>query len=347
MSNSKKNNKILIVDDSAINRAILADMLEERYEILEAENGVEAVELLHNYGMKISLVLLDVVMPKMDGFEVCQTIREYSDVPMKNDETALRHFVKQMRLHVLEPLNNTYGIDISDDALRKSVELQNKISRLIRSIGDYRKEDNPRITGYEFAVLCLATYCCPKEALIEKLEETLEELKTREPDKKCNYRARVVMVGSEIDNPELIKLAEEAGALVVADRFCFGSLPGRDEIILNDTEDVLTQICRQYMEWGQCPRFMNTEKIIERQEYVDAIAKEYKADGLIYEQIKFCDYWGYERASAFHVMKEKYGYPVLSIDRPYAVGTSGQLRTRIQAFVESLEIKRINAGRKL
>ena len=115
---------------------------------------------------------------------------------------------------------------------------------------------------------------------------------------------------------------------VVADRFCFGSLPGRDEIILNDTEDVLTQICRQYMEWGQCPRFMNTEKIIERQEYVDAIAKEYKADGLIYEQIKFCDYWGYERASAFHVMKEKYGYPVLSIDRPYAVGTSGQLRTR-------------------
>ena len=46
-------------------------------------------------------------------------------------------------------------------------------------------------------------------------------------------------------------------------------------------------------------------------------------------------------------MKEKYGYPVLSIDRPYAVGTSGQLRTRIQAFVESLEIKCINAGRKL
>ena len=56
---------------------------------------------------------------------------EYSDVPMKNDETALRHFVKQMRLHVLEPLNNTYGIDISDDALRKKTiqELQDMNSR--------------------------------------------------------------------------------------------------------------------------------------------------------------------------------------------------------------------------
>ena len=260
---------------------------------------------------------------------------EYSDVPMKDDETALRHYVRQMRAHVLEPLNKVYGIDISDEALRKAVDLQNKISRLITQIGDYRKEDNPRITGYEFAVLCLATYCCPKEALIEKLEDTLKELGTRQPDDKKNYRAKVVMVGSEIDNPELIKLCEEAGALVVADRFCFGSLPGRSEIILNDTEDVLMQICRQ------CPRYMNTAKIKERQEYVDSIAKEYKADGLIYQQIKFCDYWGYERASAFHIMREEYGYPVLSIDRPYAAGNSGQIRTRIQAFVESLELKKL------
>ena len=140
---------------------------------------------------------------------------EYSDVPMKDDETALRHYVRQMRAHVLEPLNKVYGIDISDEALRKAVDLQNKISRLITQIGDYRKEDNPRITGYEFAVLCLATYCCPKEALIEKLEDTLKELGTRQPDDKKNYRAKVVMVGSEIDNPELIKLCEEAGALVL------------------------------------------------------------------------------------------------------------------------------------
>ena len=266
----------------------------------------------------------------------------YSDVPMKNDESALKHYVKQMRLHVLEPLHNVYGIDVSDEALRESVRLQNKISSLIRRIGDYRKEDNPRITGYEFAVLCTATYCCPKESLVAILGETLEELKTREPDKKNNYRARVVMVGSEIDDPSFIKLVEEAGALVVADRFCFGSLPGRDEIVLNDEEDVLTQICRTYMQWGKCPRFMNTDKIIERQTYVDEIAKEYKADGLIYQQIKFCDYWGYERASAFHVMRGEYGYPVLSIDRPYSVGSSGQIRTRVQAFVESMEIKKIN-----
>lgn len=62
--------KILIVDDSEINRAILADMLCEKYEILEAENGVQAVELLQKCGTEISLLLLDIVMPRMDGFEV-------------------------------------------------------------------------------------------------------------------------------------------------------------------------------------------------------------------------------------------------------------------------------------
>lgn len=264
----------------------------------------------------------------------------YSDVPMKSDETALKHYVKQMKIRVLEPLAEKYGIDVSDAALRKSVEEQNKISALIQEIGDYRKELNPRITGYEFAILCLATYCCPHDLLIEKLTETAEELKTRVPDEKSPYRARVVLIGSEVDNPDLIKLAEDAGALVVADRFCFGSLPGRNQIQLNDEEDVLTQICRWYMVNGKCPRFMNTAKILERQTYVDQIAKEYKADGLIYQQVKFCDYWGYERASQFHIMHDEFNWPVLSVDRPYVFSTSGQLRTRIQAFVESLEVKK-------
>ena len=265
----------------------------------------------------------------------------YSDVPMKNDETALRHYVKQMKIHVLEPLHDKFGIDISDDAIREAVKLQNEVSMLISEIGDYRKEDNPRITGYEFAVLCLASYCCPKNKIVDKLRETAEELKYRKPDDKSSYRARVALIGSEIDDPGFIKLVEDAGALVVADRFCFGSLPGRQVIELNDEEDALTQVCRTYLEWGKCPRFMNTEKIVERQEYADKIAKEYHADGLIYQQIKFCDYWGYERASAFHIMREKYNYPVLSVDRPYNLGSSGQLRTRVQAFVESIEIKKI------
>lgn len=62
--------KILIVDDSEMNRSILADMLEEEYEILEAEDGEQAVAVLEEHNADIALVLLDIVMPKMDGFGV-------------------------------------------------------------------------------------------------------------------------------------------------------------------------------------------------------------------------------------------------------------------------------------
>ena len=67
-------------------------------------------------------------------------------------------------------------------------------------------------------------------------------------------------------------------------------------------------------------------------------------NGHIYEQMKFCDPWAYERMTGTYALREDYGYPVLAIDRPYAVGNSGQIRTRVQAFVESIEIKKLQGG---
>ena len=128
----------------------------------------------------------------------------------------------------------------------------------------------------------------------------------------------------------------------MSDRYCFGSKPGREEIILNDEEDVLWQICRHYMEVSECARYISDEKVHQRRETSDHLAKEFGAEGIIYEQMKYCDYWGFERALVSHIMHDEYGWPVLSIDRLYNNGNSGQLRTRVQAFVESLEIKRIH-----
>ena len=224
------------------------------------------------------------------------------------------------------------------------MEEHNRICELIRAIGDFRKGDKPRITGYEFSVITMASYAAPKDLLIDRLEKTLKELKTRKPDEESPYRVRVALVGSEIDDPDFIKLVEETGAYVCVDRYCYGSFPGREPITLTDEEDALTQICRQYMMRGQCPRYMNTAKLLDRRSYVDELAKEYGADGIIYEQVKFCDPWAYDRMLGSHIMRNEYGYPVLSIDRPYTVSGVGQLRTRIQAFIESVEIKKIHGG---
>ena len=60
--------KILIVDDSEMNRSLLEDMLSGDFDIIEAENGMEAAGILHNQSHEICLMLLDIVMPVMDGF---------------------------------------------------------------------------------------------------------------------------------------------------------------------------------------------------------------------------------------------------------------------------------------
>ena len=271
---------------------------------------------------------------------------EYMEIAFKNSPADVALSVLQCTNHILKPLHEKYGVDISDKAIRKAVEKHNKMVRVIREIGEFRKGDQPRITGYEFHVLCLATYVCPTDEVMKKLEETLKELKTREPDAKP-WRCRVLLVGSEVDDSGLIKLIEEQGAFVAADRFCFGSYPGRTEIVLNDEEDALTQVCRHYIEHCQCPRMMNQEKVYGRKQYVADLAKEYDVDGIIYQQVKFCDPWAYERVLGSHMLQEDYGYPVLSVDRPYNIASSsGQMRTRVQAFVESIEIKNIQKGGK-
>ncbi len=319
-------------------RALLERGLEGGYKFLDAMAGVDVCECM-NRSME-NMELLDVADKEKKGFFWCNL-----DSPCHDNEDAVDHVTEQVTRKVLKPLQENYGIDVSDAAVRRAVERHNEVCRLIGEIGEYRKLDNPTITGYEFHVLTLATYACPKDLILDKLRETAEELKTREPDKKKRFRAKVVVVGSEIDDPELISLIEDSGALVVADRFCYGSIPGRQEILLNDEEDAVKQVVRDYLRTTLCVRHVEPHKIQKRLDTAAQLCRDYHADGVIYEQIKFCTYWSYERALASHIMQDEYHIPTLSVDRPYMSRTSGQLRTRVQAFVESLEIKRIKAKR--
>ena len=317
-------------------RALLERGIEGGYRFLDAIAGVDICECMNR--CYENMELLGCVGEGNDRF-----FMTYIDVPGKDEEISVTHVAEQLRRKLLVPLADKYGIDTSDRALRQAVSDHNEICDLITEIGNFRKLDNPPITGAEFHKICLATYVCPKYLIKDRLRETLEEIRTREADSKKRFRARLVIVGGEIDDPEMIELCEESGALIVADRFCYGSIPGRQRIELNDREDVLIQIVRTNIQQTACPRYITDRKIRYRQEQARQLAADYRADGIIYEQMKFCTYWSYERTLQSHVMTEEFGIPTLSIDRPYRAGPSGQLKTRVQAFVESLEIKKIKA----
>ena len=314
-------------------RALVERGIEGGYQLLDAMIGVDACSMMNR---------------AMEHFEILKVNDKpnffvtHCDIPFKVTDYTLDSYVKQMRLRVLDVLTEKYGVDTSEEAIREAVKVHNEVCSIISEIAGMRKAENPIITGYEFHVLNLVSYTCPKKLILPYLRETLAELKKRKPDKVNPFRARVAIVGSEIDDPSLTKLIEGCGALVVSDRYCFGSTPGREIIELRDDEPALPQICLHVMQHSECARYIADEKVLQRRQTADRLAREYKAEGIIYEQMKYCDYWGFERALVSHIMHDEYGWPVLSIDRLYNNGNSGQLRTRVQAFVESLEIKRIH-----
>ena len=269
----------------------------------------------------------------------------FTDVPFKKNANSIDHYKKQLKLHVLDFLRDEYGVDTSDEAIFKAIEINNEVNDIITEIGNYRKLDNPTITGYEFSVITLVSMVCPKYLIVDKLRETLEELKTREPDAKPNYKIKVLLAGSENDDPDFIKLIESCGALVVADRYCYGSLEARNHINIEEGDDPLTAVAKHYLLTSQCARFMEQREMRHRKKVIADYATDYKADGIIVESNKFCEYWSYERMIDTIVLPRDYGFPVCSIEKEYINTASGQLRTRFQAFVESVELKKIQEGK--
>ena len=320
-------------------RALLERALEGNYSFLHAMAGVDVCEA-NNRAIE-NMEIMHMQGEDKEKFFYCNL-----DIPYSDDEDCVEHICEQVSRKILKPLRENYGVDTSDAAIRAAVREHNEVCRILTEIGELRKLDIPPITGYEFAVLVLVSYTCPKRLILPLLRETLEEIRTRQVDPEKNYRVRVAVVGSEIDDPNLIKLVESCGALVVADRFCYGSFPGRQEIALTQQEDALTQVCRWYLQNTECPRQSALHRVKYRNDHGAQLVREFKADGAIYEQMKFCTYWSYERVIANQIMPRDYGIQILSVDRPYIVGQSGQLRTRVQAFVESIEMKKLRAAQK-
>ena len=317
-------------------RSILERAIEGGYNYLEALFGAESCAAMER--MEEHFVLINPV--KNEKF-----FSTIIDPPMKGDENNLEYYKAQLKLKVVDKLRDELGVDVSEEAMHKAIEDHNEISRVITEIGDYRKLSNPPITGYEFHVIQLVSQVCPHYLILPYLQETLEELKTREPEPKFPFRARVALVGSEVDDPEFTKLIESCGAMVVADRYCFGSFPSREQIVIQPGETAFDAICRHYLHWNQCARFMDGMKIDQRHSEVKRLVDEFKADGVIYENMKFCEFWSYEKVLANHIFTNEMHIPCCTIEKEYALGAVGQLRTRFQAFIESLEIKSIQGGK--
>lgn len=137
--------KILIVDDSQINRDILAEMLGDEYRIHEAASGKECIKLLNQYGTGISLVLLNIVMPEMDGFEVLDYMAEHhwiEDIPviMISSEDSVSSIRKAYELGVSDYISRPFDAHVVYKRVFNTIKLYAKQRRLITLVSDQMHE---------------------------------------------------------------------------------------------------------------------------------------------------------------------------------------------------------------
>ena len=250
--------------------------------------------------------------------------------PRITNELTYGYYVDELKV-LVEKLEKFSGVKITDEKLKEYVGKYNEARRLVQEILELRKADRPVINGQDALKITMAYSDYPIEEYIDMLKAFLADVKTRQPV--GEYRARLMIIGSALDNPDYLKVIEDKGGLFVADTICFGSRPfvGQCEI---DDKDVLGSIAKYYLDRLICPRMMSNR--VELHDYIIKTAKEYKCDGVIYQKMQYCECWGGESVLLDDELKEA-GIPLLTVEREEHLANAGQLAIRAEAFMEMIE----------
>ncbi len=250
------------------------------------------------------------------------------DVPRKANDATLAWMEEELGM-LAKKLASHFGVDTGSASLMKAIDEWNRFAETVNAIGDLRKKESPPITGAEFHSMVMASLASPKDMILPGIETLRREIENRKGMDK--YRARLMVAGAHLHDPELIRIIESQGGLVVADRFCTGTIPGFKPIEAGG--DPIRALAAHTFEKTQCPRMMENFEM-RLQGIIDTV-REYRVDGVLIEVIKFCDLWGVDSMPLVSALRKE-GVPVLKIEREYRTGCEGQLRTRVQAFIESL-----------
>jgi bcr-type benzoyl-CoA reductase subunit C len=262
----------------------------------------------------------------------------FVNIPTVCDESSFEFFGSELNTF-RKSLEKFTGEAITDDDLAKAIRVHNENRQKVRALYEFRKADPPLISGTELMMILIVGSSLPIGEANALFNQVLGEIKRREkpPSQKG---PRIFVDGACLDNIELIKLVEELGGNVVADTLCNGT---RDHFPLTDVgRDPIDALSRRYLDKINCPKTYREKKAPSFEEDIAArfgdigtYAKEFKVDGAILYVYKYCDPFGFE-VPARKAYYQSINVPLLHLEDIYSAGTIGQLRTRIQAFLEMI-----------
>jgi len=252
-------------------------------------------------------------------------------LPRKVGDRQVDWYADEIQL-LRKKLEDHLGVEITDDRIREAIRLQNEIRALQKEIYLLRKSDRPPITGAETLVVMVAGTALPRQAYRDLLRELLAELRDAEGD--GDYKARIMILGSELDDPEYVKIIEDQGGLVVTDSICYGTRLMWVPVDESESDPVRALARYHIQQRPACPRMYGNQP--ERIAFTKQLAKEFRVDGIIGERLQFCDNWLVEHYMTRNDLREQGEFPFLQLDREYVLSGKGQLRTRVQAFLETI-----------
>ena len=262
----------------------------------------------------------------------------FVNIPTVCDESSFEFFSAELNTF-RKSLGKFAGKEITHGDLTRAIEIYNKNRDKVRALYEFRKADPPLISGTELTMVLTVGSSLPIDETNTLFDQVLADIKRREksPLKKG---PRILIDGACLDNIELIKLVEELGGNVVADTICNGA---RDYFPRTEVGgDPIDALSYRYLDKINCPKTYREKKaetfegdIASRFGDIGAYAKDFKADGAILYIYKYCDPFGFE-IPARKAYYESINIPLLHLEDVYSAGTIGQLRTRIQAFLEMI-----------
>lgn len=229
------------------------------------------------------------------------------------------------------------GRPITDDDLGKGIDIMNTNRRLMKEVYEFRKHDNPPITGTEAMTLVWASQLMDKREHNDLLKQLVEELPNRKLDREQGVR--LMIVGSENDDTPFMEMVESIGGTFVIEDHCTGSRYFWDEVVSDGNR--IQAIADRYCDRIPCPSkdWGQGEWKQKRFPHILNLAQEYGVQGVVLMQQKFCDPHECDIPSLRRVLEEN-GFPCYFLEFEVTVPV-GQFRIRIEAFLEQIRAEEL------
>ena len=253
-------------------------------------------------------------------------------VPHKYSDYTIKWFTEETR-RLIKAVEEHFKVEITGADLKESINVYNHGRKLLDRFEELRTLDAPPFSGEEALAVILAGTTMPREEYNALLTQFIAKA---EKTPGIKNRVRLMLVGSANDDVGLVRVMEGDKALVVADNLCFGSRFYTDQVGVNG--DPVFELSKRYLGHNDCPRMYGDYQ--RRLSILEQKVKKAKIDGVIMQNIRFCDLHGAENG-LFERDLEAKGVPCMRLEREYGpLVETGRMKMRVDAFIERIQQRR-------